>query len=275
MPICRTVFFVSDGTGITAEMLGRTLLSQFPGAAFRRFTLPFVDTPDKARAARAQIDKSAAQDGARAIVFSTLIEQAEKSIVAASDALFLDLFDMFISPLEAELGVESSHMLGLSHGISNHGAYQERINAINFTLAHDDGASTANLDQADVILIGVSRSGKTPTCLYLAMQYGVRAANYPLTPEDFGDGGLPKPLRPFRAKLFGLAISPERLSQIRQERRPDSHYAALENCRYETRRVEGLYRSEGVKFADTTTKSVEEIAITILHQTGLVRAGYS
>ncbi len=273
MTISRTVFFVSDGTGITAEMLGRTLLSQFPGIAFGRFTLPFVDTPEKARKARAEIDR-AAREGARPIVFSTLIEPAEKSVVASSDALFLDLFDRFISPLEAELGVESSHMLGLSHGIGNHGAYQERINAVNFTLAHDDGATTANFDQADVILIGVSRSGKTPTCLYLSMQYGVKAANYPLTPEDFGEPGLPKPLLPFRHKLFGLAIAPERLSQIRNQRRPDSGYASPENCRYETRRAEALYRSEGIRFVDTTTKSVEEIAITVLHEAGLSRPGY-
>jgi regulator of PEP synthase PpsR (kinase-PPPase family) len=203
-----------------------------------------------------------------------LIERRERAVVALSNALFLDLFDMFISPLEAALGVESSHMLGLAHGIGNHGIYQERINAVNFSLAHDDGATTTNLGQADVILIGVSRSGKTPTSLYLAMQYGVKAANYPLTPEDFDGMGLPKVLLPFRRKLFGLTIAPERLNQIRNQRRPDSHYAALENCRYEARQAETIYREEGIKSVDTTTKSVEEIAITVLHQANLSRPGY-
>lgn len=267
----RTVFFVSDRTGITAELLGRTLLTQFQGTVFNKITIPYVDTVEKAHEACIQIDQIAAQDAPKPLVFSTLIQPATRAVIAASHALVLDLFEMFIRPMENELGIESSHVLGLSHGISDHIAYNDRMDAVNFSLNHDDGISTANFSKADVILLGVSRSGKTPTCLYLAMQYGVRAANYPLTPDDFRDKQLPKLLHPYRSKLFGLTIVPERLSQIRNERKPASNYASLENCQYEVREAEKIFKSEVIPYLDTTTKSVEEIAITILHAAKLPR----
>lgn len=267
----RTIFFVSDRTGITAEMLGRTLLTQFQGTDFRKITLPFVDTAEKAQQASIQINHMATQDGVRPLVFSTLIHPETRAVIASSQALVLDLFDMFIRPLETELGVQSSYVLGLSHGINDQIAYKDRMDAVNFSMNNDDGISTANFSKADVILLGVSRSGKTPTCLYLAMQYGVRAANYPFTPDDFCDKQLPKILHPYRNKLYGLTISPERLSQIRNERKPASNYASLENCRYEAREAEKIFNSEAISYLDTTTKSVEEIAITILHAAKLPR----
>lgn len=264
----RTVFFVSDRTGITAELLGRTLLTQFAGIAFTKITLPFIDTVEKAKAACDEITLVATKDGARPLVFSTLINPDTRAIFASIDAVMLDLFEMFIRPLEGELGVESSHVLGLSHGISDQVAYKDRIDAVNFALSHDDGITT-NFGLADIILIGVSRSGKTPTCLYLAMQYGVRAANYPLTPDDFGDKHLPRSLLPFREKLFGLTISPERLSLIRNERKANSSYATPNNCRHEVEEAMTIFREENIPFLDTTAKSVEEIAITILHARNL------
>lgn len=266
----RTVFFVSDRTGITAELLGRTVLSQFQGVEFRKVTLPFIDTIEKANAACEEIAKAHA-DGARPLVISTLIEPDIRSTIAGCGEFFIDLFDMFIAPLEAELGVPSSHVSGLSHGIANHGAYDSRIEAVNFALSHDDGVTTVGLDTADIILIGVSRSGKTPTCLYLALQFGIRAANYPLTPDDFAEDGLPRALLPHWKKLFGLTISPERLHQIRSERKVGSAYASLENCRKEIGLAQGLFRSERIPHLDTTTMSVEEIAITVLHASGLLK----
>jgi len=262
----RTAFFVSDRTGITAELLGRTLLTQFPDFVFTKITLPFIDTVEKAQKASETINHTASQQGIRPLVFSTLINTETRAVFASTDALVLDLFEMFILPLEDELGIASSRVLGLSHGISDHIAYKDRIDAVNFALSHDDGITTVNFAQADIILVGVSRVGKTPTCLYLAMQYGVRAANFPFTPDDFSDMHLPKSLQPFRKKLFGLTISPDRLSQIRNERKANSTYASPKNCLHEVNEAEAIFRAENIPFLDTTTKSVEEIAITIIHE---------
>lgn len=267
----RTVFFVSDRTGITAELLGRSLLTQFQGTEFHKVTLPFVDTIEKAQEASAQINLSVHKYGVKPIVFSTLINADTRAVITSSQALVLDLFAMFIRPLETELGIESSHVLGLSHGINDHTAYNDRIDAVNFSLSTDDGISVTNFTKADVILIGVSRSGKTPTCLYLAMQYGIRAANYPLTPDDFQVKQLPKILQPFRQKLYALTIAPERLSQIRNERKPDSQYAAIENCEYEIKSAETIFKSEAIPYLDTTTKSIEEIASRIVHASELIK----
>ncbi len=266
----RTVFFVSDRTGITAEILGRTLLTQFQGVEFQKHTLPFVDTAEKAQAVLKEINDTARKEGRRPIVISTLIEDKVRDVILAADALCLDLFAGFIQKLESEFGVESSHALGLTHGIGDELVYQKRIDAINYALSHDDGLTTANYAIADVILVGVSRTGKTPTSLYLAMQYGIHAANYPLTPDDFADTRLPAPLAPYRDKLYGLTINPERLARIRNERKPGSRYAALENCRGEIDAANAMMSKAGLHTLDTSTKSVEEIAISILHDTGLM-----
>lgn len=265
----RTVFFVSDRTGITLEALGKTLLTQFPGVDFHRRTLPFVDTEEKARAALTEINDSARAEPQRPIVLSTLINAQLRAIVTSADALCLDLFEGFLDRLQTELHMVPSYELGLSHGMGSQIVYEARMTAVSYALAHDDGMTTSNYTEADLILVGVSRSGKTPTCLYLAMQYGVRAANYPLTPDDFARTALPKLLAPFRKKLFGLTITPERLATIRNERKPGSRYASMDNCREEIHAAERLLRHEGIPLLDTTAMSVEEIAITILHQTGL------
>jgi regulator of PEP synthase PpsR (kinase-PPPase family) len=272
MPNRRTVFFVSDRTGITAEMLGNSLLSQFEDFQFARQTIPFVDSPDKVDAAIAQINATAEREERMPIVFSSIVDEASSEAVRArAHALTLDLFQVFIAPLEAELNAKSSHTAGRSHGIANSHEYFSRMEAINFTQAHDDGASTRNLAKAQVILVGVSRCGKTPTSLYLALQFGVRAANFPLTPDDFVDRKLPSSVLAHRDRLFGLTINPDRLQKIREERRPGSKYASLENCRYEVRECEYLLEREKVPTIDTTAKSIEEIATTILHRAKLKR----
>jgi hypothetical protein len=272
MPNRRTVFFISDRTGITAEMLGNSLLSQFEEFQFERQTVPFVDSPDKIEGVIRQINETAAREGRQPIVFSSVVDQrASESIHRHAHALTLDLFQIFIAPLEAELGAKSSHTAGRSHGIANSHEYFARMEAINFSQAHDDGAATRDLSKAQVILVGVSRCGKTPTSLYLALQFGVRAANFPLTPDDFADRKLPGSLLPHRDRLFGLTINPDRLQKIREERRPGSKYASLDNCRYEVREAEHLMDREGIPLLDTTAKSIEEIATTILHRAKLAR----
>lgn len=274
MPEKRTAFFISDRTGITAEMLGHSLLTQFESVRFDEVTLPFVDSVDKARDVVKHIDARAERDGTRPIVISTLVNSDIAEVVRAANALFLDCFEIFISPLERELGVLASHAIGRSHSVNDFVNYHHRIESVNYTLSHDDGIATHDLTQADVILVGVSRCGKTPTCLYLAMQYGVRAANYPLVPEDFSAKQLPAHLQPLRPRSYGLTIRPERLQQIRNERRPGSKYATLANCEFEVREAEELMRREGIRVLDVTTKSVEELATTILHEAKLVRRIY-
>ncbi len=270
----RTAFFVSDRTGITAEMLGHSLLTQFDGVRFNEVTLPFVDSVEKAHDVVKQINQQGVTDGVRPLVISTLALTEIAQVIGQSKALFLDCFEIFISPLERELGVRASHAIGRTHSVSDFVNYHHRIESVNYTLSHDDGVTNRDLNDADVILVGVSRSGKTPTCLYLAMQFGISAANYPLIPEDFSRMQLPTPLRPLRGKLYGLTIRPGRLQQIRNERKPGSQYATLANCEFEVREAEALMRQEGIPFLDATSKSVEELATTILHEAKLVRRIY-
>ncbi len=274
-PMRRYVFFVSDRTGITAEMLGNSLLSQFEDFHFLRETIPFVDSPEKVDAVIRQINDLAAREQQTPIVFSSIVDEtASATIRRDTHALTLDLFQIFIAPLETELNAKSSHAAGRSHGIANSHEYFSRMEAINFTQAHDDGITTRDLGKAQVILVGVSRCGKTPTSLYLALQFGIRAANFPLTPEDFTDRRLPDSVLPYRDRLFGLTINPDRLHQIREERRPGSRYAALDTCRHEVREAEHLMQTEGIPMLDTSAKSIEEIATTILHRGKLQRHVY-
>lgn len=262
----RTVFFVSDGTGITAEAFGTAILTQF-NISPRQVRLPFVDTPDKAHQVVRQINHALDMDRARPIVFSTLVNPEIREIFTGGcKGMLLDMFATYVEPLEMELGMKSTHRVGRFPDISRDQAYHDRIEAINYSLSHDDGQSHVDLAGADVILVGVSRSGKTPTSLYLAMQFGLKAANYPLIPEDFDRRQLPPALVPHRRKIFGLTIAPERLSEIRAERRPGSRYASLENCRYEVSEAESMMRRSGIRWLSTTTKSIEEIATTILQE---------
>lgn len=270
----RTAFFISDRTGITAEMLGHSLLTQFEGVEFDRQTVPFIDTPEKALAMADKIRETAARDQCNPLVFSTIINEQLRKLTHVEGVQTIDFFEVFIGPLEKELQIKSSHTAGKSHGMANIEEYQNRIEAINFAMGHDDGILPSDLGEADIIVTGISRAGKTPTCLYLALLYGIKAANYPLTPDDFGRPTLPKVLLENRQKLFGLTIDPQRLHQIRQERKPNSKYASLDTCRFEIEEAEALMRHVGVPYLDTTTKSIEEIASTIMHNTHLSRKIY-
>jgi regulator of PEP synthase PpsR (kinase-PPPase family) len=262
----RTVFFISDGTGITAETFGNAILAQFELKP-RHVRLPFIDSVDKAHQAIRQINHTAEVEGQKPIVFTTLVNMEILEVLKTNcHGMLLDMFGMFVAPLETELGLKSNHRVGRFSDASKSKEYDDRIEAINFSLAHDDGQSNRDLAGSDVILVGVSRSGKTPTSLYLAMQYGLKASNYPLIPEDFERRQLPPALVPHRKKIFGLTIAAERLAQIRNERRPNSKYASLENCRDEIHEAEAMMRREGIRWLSTTTKSIEEIATTILQE---------
>ena len=267
----RTVFFLSDQTGVTAETLGHSLLTQFDGQQFRQVTLPFIDSEDKVTEAVERINAAARDDGVHPIVFSTLVQEDLRKSVGQSDCLHLDIFDVFLMPLEKELKQKPTHEAGRAHGMSDIESYMKRIEATNFALANDDGGITRNYEMADVILIGVSRSGKTPTCLYLALQYGVYAANFPLTDEEFDNGTLPDILIKQREKLVGLTIAPTRLQQIRKERRALGQYSSAQQVRYELREADKIFKKYKVPQIDTTEFSIEEISSRILNSTGVER----
>jgi len=263
-----TVFFVSDGTGITAETFGNAILAQFE-VKFRHIRIPFVDSVDKAHQAVRQILHTGELEGRRPIVFTTLVNMEVLNVIlegCQDKTMLMDMFSIFVNPLEKELGIKSNHRVGRFSDASKSQEYRDRIEAINFSLAHDDGQLNRDLESSDVILVGVSRSGKTPTSLYLAMQHGLKASNYPLIPEYFERRQLPPALVPHKKKIFGLTIQPERLSEIRNERRPDSKYASLANCRHEVAEAEAMMRRAGIRWLSTTHKSIEEIATTILQE---------
>jgi [pyruvate, water dikinase]-phosphate phosphotransferase / [pyruvate, water dikinase] kinase len=266
----RTVFFVSDQTGVTAETMGHSLMTQFEGLQFRPVTLPFVSSVDKAHEAVRRINRASEEECVRPIIFSTLVQDELRDIVMTANGLFLDFFAAFVGPLERELNTRSTHRAGRAHGMADLAAYTARINATNFALANDDGVGH-DYEHADVILVGVSRSGKTPTCLYMALQYGVFAANYPLTEEDLEAGKLPERLQSYRRKLYALTIAAERLQQIRNERRPESRYSSRQQVQYETRAAQALFTRYAIPSLDTTECSIEEIASRILNTTGIER----
>jgi hypothetical protein len=268
----RTICFVSDRTGVTAETLGHSLLSQFGELESPTVTMPFVSSVKDAEGVVQRINEMASKDGVRPIVLSTLVDDQIRAIVRTANGFFLDFFDAFLAPLEVELGRPSAHVSGFGASEAGHDpAHSERIDATNFTLSNDDGSGQRDYRGADVVLIGVSRSGKTPTSLYLALQYGIKAANVPLVDEDFERMSLPRELQPHRHKLFGLTIRPDRLQQIRQERRPGSRYASAGQIDFEVRSAQEMMTRNQIPNVDVTECSVEEIASRILDRMNLKR----
>ena len=265
----RTAFFISDSTGITAETLGQSLLAQFEHIEFDKTVLPFVDTELKARQAVGRINDAADRDGAPPIIFDTIVNQPIREIIGTANGVLMDIFSTFLAPLEKALGQKSGLTVGRGHNRNTELLYQHRIDAVNYAMENDDGARINHYDKAQIILVGVSRCGKTPSCLYMAMQHGVYAANYPLTDEDLELGQLPKPLQNHRARLYGLTIDPERLAVIRNERRPNSRYANISKCEDEVRMALSLFERNGIRYVDSTHVSIEEIATKILVEKGL------
>jgi len=269
----RTVFFISDGTAITGETLGHSLLAQFPGIEFSQVRIPFVNDEKAAIKAVKQIDEARQKDQAAPIIVNTIVDKKLSAIVHRSDGVVLDLYGEFLDTLEKELSIKPQPAVGMTHGLTDFDRYEDRMNATNYALNHDDGISLS-FANADLILVGVSRSGKTPTCLYMALHYGVKAANYPLTEEDLENMRLPSFLRPHKRKIVGLMIEPERLAQIRETRKPGSRYASLKQCYMEVELAESLLRMENIAVFQTTLSSIEEISSRVLAELGLQREMY-
>ncbi len=269
--IQRSVFFISDGTAITAETLGHSLLAQFPHVDFDIHIIPYITSEEAAMNVVAEINQRAQKDGQKPLVFDTLVDPYVRDIINTANAINLDVFEGLISKLSDELGTSPTTLVGQTHAVTDSESYKARIDAVHFALDNDDGARTRHYDKADLILIGVSRSGKTPTSIYLSLQFGIRVANYPLTEEDLDDNRLPAVLRPHKQKLFGLMIDAERLVAIRSERKANSRYASFNQCQMELRAIEGIYISEGIKYLNVSEMSIEEISTRVLQMTGLKR----
>ncbi len=269
--IKRSVFFISDGTAITAETLGHSLLAQFPNVDFDIHIIPYISSEEAAMEVVADINHCADLDGQLPLVFDTLVDPYVRDIINTANAVNLDVFEGMISRLSDELGTLPTTLVGQTHAVTDSESYKARIDAVHFALDNDDGALTRHYDKADLILIGVSRSGKTPTSIYLSLQFGIRVANYPLTEEDLDDNRLPAVLKPHKNKLFGLMIDADRLVAIRTERKANSRYASFSQCQMELRAVEGIYISEGIKYLNVSEMSIEEISTRVLQLTGLKR----
>ncbi|GGX77788.1 putative phosphoenolpyruvate synthase regulatory protein [Litchfieldella qijiaojingensis] len=270
----RTAFFISDGTGITAETLGRSLLAQFENVEIRMVTKPYIDNVDKAQALAEVIEATAVHDGERPIIIDTIVDEDVRKIISSAPGFKVDIFSTFLAPLEDELETHSTYSVGQTHSIGRDDVYMNRIDSVHFALDNDDGARTHQYDKAEIILVGVSRCGKTPTSLYLALQFGIRAANYPFTEDDLDEDGtlkLPRALAPYRRKLFGLTIDARRLAAIRSERRPNSRYCSMDQCMQEVQQAEALYRQMHIPYIDTTRFSVEEISTRMIAEAGLQR----
>lgn len=269
--IKRTAFFVSDSTGITAEVVGDSLLIHFPDIEFERLVLPYVDDETKAKDVINHINAAFESDGVPPVVFLSLMNSDISQSIQAANGFFVDVLNTFMKPLEIALGSKGNHQIGRPQKATSDGDYSRRIEAVHFALENDDGGMSRKYENADIILIGVSRSGKTPTSLYLAMQFGIFCANYPITEDDLEDGRLPKAVDNYRDKLFGLTIDVNRLVSIRQERMSNSKYASMQQCAMEVREAERLYQRFAVPWISTTNASIEEISTRIIAATGLER----
>jgi [pyruvate, water dikinase]-phosphate phosphotransferase / [pyruvate, water dikinase] kinase len=271
-PSPTPTFFLAGGTGISAETLGNMMLQQFPTVTFTRRKIPFITTVEGAREVVVALD-AAMTETVTPLVFSTVSDEEVRAELQRTRCAFIDLFGSHLATVEHVLHVNASHHVGALHGVGDVGRYEARMRAVEYAMEHDDGQSMRNLEQAQLILIAPSRCGKTPTSIYLALQHGIKVANYPLVEEDFDTSDLPRPVRPYAAKCFGLLSTAARLSQVRGERRPGSRYASLAQCSYELRRAEAMYRTHGVPVVNSSAMSVEEIAAVIMQSRPLNDVG--
>ena len=267
------MFFISDSTGITVESLGQSLFTQFPDIKFEKEVFPFVSEKKEAERVISYIQEKATKNLSSPIVFTSLADESIKNLFVSNGIVVLDIFSTFIPAMESHLGSHATHAIGETHGVGSTTVYIKRIDALNFALSHDDGMKIDDIEQADIILTGVSRSGKTPTCLYLAMHYNLKVANYPLADSDFDNSFLPTILSQAHGRVFGLTIAPQQLCKIREERKPNSRYASYEQCVFEVEKAEAIFKNSKLPYIDTSSISIEEIATTIIQRMNLKPQG--
>ncbi|KAB2113205.1 posphoenolpyruvate synthetase regulatory kinase/phosphorylase PpsR [Vibrio alginolyticus] len=267
----RDVFYVSDGTAITCETLGHVVLGQFPFIPNEK-TFPFVESQDKATDVVKEIETSYQRNGVKPLVFFSIVVPKVREMLLEAPAYSYDVLESIVQKVQDDIQMAPKPKLQRSRSVGKDSdTYFDRIAAIEYTLAHDDGITLKGLEQADIILLGVSRSGKTPTSLYMAMQFGLRVVNYPFIAEDVKMMRLLPEFEIHRHKLFGLTIDPERLTEIRENRLSGSDYASTEQCKLELDTVEALFRREAIPYINTSSLSVEEITTRILEKAGMKR----
>jgi hypothetical protein len=243
--------------------MGNALLIQFPDLRFERRLLPFITSVEEARRVVAILDTATARP-VTPLAFSTIAVEEVRQELLRTKCPLVDFFGMHMESVESILGAKGIRVAARLHGMGDVKRYNARMAAVEYAIEHDDGQSMRALDKADVILVAPSRCGKTPTTMYLALQHGIFVANYPLVDEDFASAELPRPVQALRERCFGLTTTPARLSQVRHERRPNSRYASLEQCSYELRQAEAMYRNHRLPVINSSTKSVEEMSTVIL-----------
>lgn len=260
----RSVFYISDQTGITTEKLGNALLVKFPNLEFHKDSFPFSNTTAKIGQAMLKVRNRYMIDGYKPLILSSMIDPNLRKLLNVDYAVNIDFFEEFIGKLEDALETKADMTAGKVHSIGNEEQYKHRIDAIHYSLENDDGVSCKHYDEADIIIVGVSRVGKTPTSIYLAVNYGIKVANYPFAEADLHTDHLPKSLVPYHHKLFGLSIEADRLHRIRSNRMPGSKYAERSTCQQEISVAEHIMHNCGIPFLNTSHKSIEEISVAIM-----------
>ena len=264
----KDIYYVSDSTGILSTNLGQSLLCQFPEIHFHEEQFPFIRSVKEARATLKYILKNSG--GRSPIIFSTIMLPEVLKVFDTPEVELFDMYVAFLDRLERSLEVQPLRLPGFYRHTDNV-SISKRVEAIHYTLEHDDGTKIDELDDADVILVGVSRSGKTPASVYLATQMGLKAANFPLTIEFLTQYSLPEAIKRNIKRTVGLTTSPEMLRKVREKRYAASNYAKLVTCLEELDQAKNIFLKNKIPVVNTEGKSIEETATQIMQEIGLSR----
>jgi len=262
----QDVYYVSGSTAILAEDMGKALLAQFQGILFREEKIPFIHTPEDAHKALEHILQQS--EGNPPLVFCTIMDQATRDVFNCPQVRFFDIFLNTLELLEQALGTPALREPGYSRHFTL-SRMNKRVDAIHFSLEHDDGTRPAEYDEAEIILVGVSRSGKTPASIYLATHMELKSANFPLTEDHLHQHELPKEIVRNRKRAVGLTCSPQYLHTIREKRYAGSTYASLATCTRELQQANRLYIRHNLKVINVEGRSIEEIAVQAIQAIGL------
>lgn len=256
----KDVYYVSGSTALLAEDVGKALLCQFQEISFNEEKIPFIKTRAAAEKAMKHILEQSG--GVRPLVFCTIMDAGIKKILDSPEVEFFDVFGNVLDRLENCLETKALRVPGYSRNIDDI-TLAKRVEAIHFSIEHDDGTRSREYDEAEVILLGVSRSGKTPVSVYLATHMGIKSANFPLTSEHLDSYELPPEIVRNRKKVVGLMTSPGLLHKIREQRYSGSTYAKLSTCATELNQAKEIYLRYGIQSLETDGKSIEETSVQV------------
>lgn len=254
---------LSDSTGETLDAVAKAALAQFKGADPVKHLWPMVRNARQMERILEEVEKKPG------LVMFTLVNEDIRDVLVKGCARlnmpYIPVMDAVMTALGKFLGEKAEAKPGRQHVLNQE--YFQRIDAMHYTMAHDDGQAPRNLTEADVILLGVSRTSKTPTCIYLANR-GIKAANIPVVPNC----PLPEELFNLKDKLIvGLFTSPDRLIQIRKNRllsmksEPNTDYVDIDAVTQEVQAARRLYAQNNWPVIDVTRRSIEETAAAIIN----------